>query len=158
MKLVFAAACILLFAALQAPTVMANKLQESQLKADLHYQRGNFKKAHKAYLKLAKQGDHYSQDRVSQMYTRGEGKSADLKQAYAWSVLAAESGEEQLLSNSDLLLQRTVDPVKAQSSAAKLKKKYGKHALEKKAAVMAAREKQRKSGSCTGTHLACSRG
>jgi len=158
MRFVFAAACVLLFAALQAPAVMANNLQENQLKADQYYQQGDFKKAHKAYLKLAKKGDHYSQDRVSQMYSKGEGKSVDLTQAYAWSVLAAESGEEQLLSNSDSLLQRTDDPAKAQKSAAKLKKKYGKQALEKKAAVMAAREKQRKSGSCTGTHLACSRG
>jgi len=158
MKYVVTAACILLFASLQAPVVMANNFQENQLKADQHYQQGDFKKAHKAYLKLAKKGDHYSQDRVSQMYTRGEGKSANLTHAYAWSVLAAESGDEHLLSNSDLLLQSTEDPAKAQSSAAKLKKKYGKQALEKKAAMMAAREKQRKSGSCTGTHLACSRG
>lgn len=153
MKFILTVACTLLFAALQAPAVMANDLQEYQLEADAHYEHGNFKKAHKAYLKLAKKGDHYSQDRVAQMYANGEGKSADLTQAYAWSVLAVESGEEQWMSNSDVLLQRADNPAKAQSSAEKLKKKYGKAALEKKAAQMARRDSQRRSGSCTGTRI-----
>lgn len=155
MRLVCSAVGILLFAAVQTPAVLANTLQENQAEADRHYQQGNFKKAHKSYLKLAKKGDHYSQGRISDMYANGEGKSASLTLAYAWSVLAAESGESQHVSNSDLLLQRTDDPARAQSSAAKLMKKFGKQAREKKAALMARRERQRRSGGCTGTRLGC---
>lgn len=158
MRFVFAAACIGLFSAVLAPAVMANTIQENQAKADQYYQHANFKKAHKVYLKLAKKGDHYSQDRISHMYANGEGKSANLTLAYAWSVLAAESGEAQLLNNSDVLLQLADDPVIAQNSAAKLKEKYGKQALETKAALIAKRERQRRSGSCTGTRLACQKG
>lgn len=158
MRFVFATVCILLFAAFHAPAVMAKTVQEDQARADQYYQQGNFKKAHKAYLKLAKTGDHYSQDRVAFMYANSEGKSADLTDAYAWSVLAAEGGEEHLLSDSDLLLQRIDNPAKAQKSATRLKKKYGKQALEKKAEMLARRARQRNSGSCTGTRLACSDG
>ena len=158
MRFVFAAACFGLFSAVLAPAVMANTIQENQAKADQYYQHANFKKAHKVYLKLAKKGDHYSQDRISHMYANGEGKSANLTLAYAWSVLAAESGKDQLVSNSGLLLKRTEDPAKAQNSAQQLKKKYGKQTLEKKAALIAKRERQRRSGSCTGTRLACQKG
>ena len=155
MKFLFIGACILLFAASLVPVAMASELQENQVKADLYYEKGNFSKAYKAYLKLAKKGDHYSQDRISYLFANGKGKSADINQAYAWSALAAESGDEQMMSNSDSLLQRADNPAKAQSSADKLIKKYGKKALELKAYKLAMRKEERKSGSCTGTHLQC---
>ena len=155
MKFLFIGACILLFAASLVPVAMASELQENQVKADLYYEKGNFSKAYKAYLKLAKKGDHYSQDRISYLFANGKGKSADINQAYAWSVLAAESGDEQMISNSDALLQRADNPAKAQSSADKLNKKYGKEALDLKADKLARREKERNSGRCTGTRLRC---
>ena len=155
MSFLFAGACVLLIAASYVPAVMANDLQEGQLKADQYYQQGDFNKAYKSYLKLAKKGDHYSQDRISHIFANGKGKSADINQAYAWSVLAAESGDEQMISNSDALLQRADNPAKAQSSADKLKKKYGKEALDLKADKLARREKERNSGRCTGTRLRC---
>ena len=154
----FAAVCVVLFVVFEAPTVMANEIQQIQAKADRYYQQGIFNKAYKNYLKLAKKGDHYSQDRISQMYVKGEGKSASLNQAYAWSVLAAESGEDQLVKNSIMLLQHTNDPAKAKVSAAKLKKKYGKQALDRKAALRAKHDNQRQSGRCTGTRLPCKAG
>jgi len=155
MKIVFVTAFILLAAVSYVPAVMAGTSQENQVKADKYYRQGNFNKAYKYYLQSAKKGDHYSQDRISSMYANGEGQSPDLTQAYAWSVLAAESGEENMMNSSEALLQRINDPARAQDSAEKLKEKYGKDVLEEKAETLARREKQRDSGSCTGTHLAC---
>ena len=155
MRLLIIGACIFLFAALHVPAVMADELQDNQAKADRYYQKGDFSKAYKSYLKLAKKGDHYSQERVSYMFANGEGKSTDFNQAYAWSALAAESGDEEMMSNSDSLLQSADNPAKVQKSADKLIKKYGKKALELKAYKLAKREEERKSGSCTGTHLQC---
>jgi len=91
MKSVFIAVCVLLFAALQAPVVLANGAKDIRDEADQYYQELNFKKAYKLYFKLAKAGDRYSQDRVSHMYAKGEGKTADMKEAYAWSYSFATS-------------------------------------------------------------------
>ena len=44
MKLVFVVACTVLFAALQAPCVLADEMQEYRSTADQYYQQGNFKK------------------------------------------------------------------------------------------------------------------
>ena len=155
MRFLFIGACILLFAASYMPAVAAGDLQVNQAKADRYYQQGNFNKAYKSYLKLAKKGDHYSQDRIAHMFANGDGKSANITNAYAWSTLAAESGEEQMVSHSESLLQRANDSVKALSAADKLMNKYGKQALETRAEMLAKREKERNSGSCTGTHLQC---
>ena len=158
MKSVFVMMCLMLSAVLLAPTLLASSLQDYRLDADQSYLEGNFKKAHKLYTKLAKFGDHYSQDRVAQMYAAGEGKNANLTEAYAWSVLAAEVGDAELIDHSSELLQRTDDKEQAQKRAAKLKKKYGEQALRTKAIRHAVRNNYKKSGACTGTHLACARG
>ena len=92
------------------------------------------------------------------MYAKGEGKTVDLTEAYAWSVLAAESGNEKLVTSSDELLLLTDDKTRAQKRATKLKKKYGKLALTKKALRQEERDSYRRSGSCTGSSLGCARG
>jgi TPR repeat protein len=158
MKFVFIAACLILLVAVQAPVAYAKEVQEYRTEADQYYLESNFKKAYKIYYKLAKTGDHYSQDRVSYMYANGEGKSVDLTEAYAWSVLAAEGGKEDWLSSSDELLLLTDDKPGAQERADKLKSKYGKDVLRMKAAKQAQRDNLKKSGVCTGTRLGCARG
>ena len=130
-------------------------MQEFRTEADQYYQQGNFKKAYKAYYKLAKTGDHYSQHLVSNMYANGEGKRVDLKKAYAWSVLAAEGGQEQWLTISDELLQRTKDQTKALDSARKLKEKYGKQALLAKSEKKGRDELYMLGSDCTGSRLPC---
>jgi TPR repeat protein len=146
---------------LQAPALLAAGIDELELKryeAEKYYTANDFKKAYKMYYKLAKVGDHYSQDRVSQMYANGEGKTTDLAEAYAWSVLAAESGSKDLRNHSDTLLEQNSNKVDAEKRATKLMKKYGEVALEKKAANRARKEKGKSSGTCTGSRLYCSRG
>ena len=153
--------CIALFAvlitALQAPCVLAGAAQDYRSEADQYYQQGNFKKAYKTYLKLAKTGDNYSQHQVSKMYADGEGKSANLTKAYAWSTLAAESGQEQWVNYSDELLHRTNDKDKALNSARKLKKKYGQEALKIKAERKGRDELYEAGSTCTGSKMGCRR-
>jgi len=145
----------MLFTIFQTPETYAKEMQESRTEANQHYLERDFKKAYKIYYKLAKSGYHYSQDKVSKMYANAEGKSLDLTEAYAWSVLAAESGEEEMVISSDELLQLTNDKTKAQKRAKKLKKKYGKVALNQKAAKKAKRDALKGSGPCTGSRITC---
>ena len=155
MKTLYIVVCAVLFAAIQAPCVLAKELQEYRSEADQYYQQGNFKKAYKSYYKLAKTGDHYSQHLVSEMYANGEGKTVDLTKAYAWSVLAAEGGDERLADNSEELLKRANDKNKALKSAEKLKKKYGKQVLEAKAERRGRDELYVAGSNCTGSRLPC---
>ena len=155
MKAIYIAVFAILFVALQAPCVLASQLQESRSEADQYYQQGDFKKAYKGYYKLAKTGDNYSQHRVSEIYANGEGKKIDLTKAYAWSALAAESGQEEWVSYSDELLQRTKDKDKALKYAGKLNKKYGQEAIKNKT------ERRRRDDifnvgtNCTGSRMSC---
>jgi TPR repeat protein len=147
--------CLLVLFALEANAVYAKEAQEYRAEADQYYAANNYRKAYKNYLKLAKQGDHYSQDRIAQMYANGEGKKVDLSEAYAWSVLAAESGTDEFTERRDELLQQTTDESAAQKKADKLMGKYGEAALAKKAASKERLRRNTKSGGCTGSRLDC---
>jgi len=157
MKTFIFTACVLVFAVAQTSDVVAKELTEYRAEADQYYDDGNYKKAYKGYLKIAKIGDQYSQHWVSHMYENGEGKSVDLEDAYAWSVLAAEGGDEKLVAHSAGLLEQIIDKAGAQKAAKKLMGKYGKQALEDKAAYLAKRDTGRRSGACTGSRLTCNR-
>lgn len=160
MRFVLAAAFAAIFAMSQSSFLLAAAIEELELKqseAEKFYTENDYKKAYKMYYKLAKAGDHYSQDRVSQMYVKGEGQTVDLTKAYAWSVLAAESRSQDLQDQSAALLEKNSDKTAAEKSATKLIKKYGKEALEKKAANQARTKKSESSGRCTGSRLRCSR-
>jgi len=156
MKTVLIASCLMLLAAVQAPEAFAKETQEYLAEADQYYLEKNYKQAYKIYYKLAKTGDHYSQVQVSNMYVNGEGKSIDLTVAYAWSALAAESGEDEMVNKSDLLLEQTDDKALAEKKAAKLKKKYGKVALDERAKKLERIRLNNTMGGCTGSRIGCS--
>jgi TPR repeat protein len=147
MKIGFISVFLMFFIALQAPVLLAGDTSKLRAEADQYYLGNNYKKAYRIYFKLAKTGDHYSQSRVAQMLTNGEGKSVDLTEAYAWSVLAEEGSKEVLTQSSDVLLQRTSDQSAAQKKALKLKQKYGQQALKEKALKRAQADAARRSGS-----------
>lgn len=155
MKFVVITMGVVLFVLLQTADAQARTLKEYQTEADQFYQAGNFKKAYKGYYKLAKIGDHYSQYWVSHMFENGEGKKTSMIDAYAWSMLAAESGREKLVNYSDAMLERVDNKAAAQKKANKLMKKYGREALDKKAEMLAKRDAGRRSGSCVGSRLTC---
>ena len=85
-----------------------------------------------------------------------KGKKVDLIEAYAWSVLAAESGVKGIVAKSDRLLQQTEDKPAAEKRASKLLHKYGKDALLAKAEKREMMKYNHKSGGCTGSKLGCS--
>lgn len=157
MKYFMFAACVLVFAIAQTSVVVAKELKQYRAEADQYYDDGNYKKAYKGYLKIAKIGDQYSQHWVSHMYENGEGKSADLEDAYAWSVLAAERGDEKLVARSEDLFAQIDDHAGATKAAKKLMGKYGKQALDDRAEAIAKRGTGRRSGACTGSRLTCNR-
>ena len=156
MKSAFVLVFVSLFFLLQTPTLLAGEIKDRRAQAAEYYAEHDFKKAYKTYFSLAKIGDHYSQNKVSQMYAAGEGVKADLVMAYAWSKLVAESGVEGMTEKSDMLLQKIDDKAKAEKKAEKLKKKYGKQALADKAASKAKYKASHAMGGCTGSKLGCS--
>ena len=157
MKSLILAMCVLFVAVAQTPAFAAKELKEYRDEADQYYAAGDYKKAYKGYLKVAKIGDHYSQHWVSYIYANGEGRKVDLETAYAWSALAAESGNEKLVKYSEELLDKNEDKDGALKKAKKLYAKYGKQALDDKAEALAKRDIGRRAGSCTGSRLKCSR-
>lgn len=155
MKIVLVTVCLMLFSALQTPVLLAKETKDYRLEADQLYLEHNFKKAYKIYYKLAKKGDHHSQAQLSQMYTEGEGKEADLTQAYAWSVLASEGGADEILEKSQSLLQQVNDKALAEKKAAKLMNQYGVAALAARKAKYERMKADHKGGGCTGRRLGC---
>ncbi len=147
MQISFVTVFLVFFIVLQSPILSAADSSELRVEAGQYYLERSFKKAYKIYFKLAKTGDHHSQGRVAHMFANGEGKSADLTEAYAWSVLAEEGGEKFLTETSDVLLQRTSDQSVAQKKALKLQGKYGQQALKEKALKRERADAARRSGS-----------
>jgi TPR repeat protein len=148
--------CIALFCALFASTAFAKEIVEQKEEAAQYYLEQNYKKAYKIYYKLAKMGDHQSQDQLAVMFARGEGKDIDFEKAYAWSVLAAEGGDDILTIQSEELLQQVDDKAGAENQASRLMKKYGRDALLDKAEKQEMRRLSRQMGGCTGSKRGCS--
>lgn len=146
---------IALFLSVQAGAVLAADWQEDQAQADQYYQAGDYSKAFKLYFDLAKIGVSHSQDMVSQMYEKGQGKRVSLEDAYAWSVLAAQRGAEEMENRRDGLLEQVKDKKSAQKKADKLMSKYGREALQAKAESKARLKQNTKMGGCTGSKLGC---
>lgn len=154
MNIRFLAVCALVFFAVNVDVVYAKTTQESRVEADQYYDQQNFKKAYKYYSKLAKKGDHHSQGQLARMLTQGEGREVDFTEAYAWSVLAAESGEDEWLDSSAMLLGQVSSKPKAEEKAAKLMRNYGEAALQEKHRK-AEKRLRLGAGSCTGSRVAC---
>ncbi len=148
--------CIALFFASFASTSFAKEILEYRGEAEQYYLEQNYKKAYKIYYKLAKMGDHRSQDQLAVMFARGEGKEVNYEEAYAWSVLAAEGGDDMLTIQSEELFVQASDKEKAENRASRLMKKYGKDALLEKAEKKEARRRSHEMGGCTGSRTGCS--
>ena len=153
MKTGFVTVLLLFSIVMQSSALFASNSSELRAEADQYYTENNFKKAHRIYYKLAKTGDHHSQGRVAHMFANGEGKSVDLTEAYAWSVLAEEGGEKYVTESSEDLLQRAGDKAAANKEAAKLLEKYGREALKEKALRRAEQDRARRSGNSMGSNL-----
>lgn len=151
--IIISVACIL--AALSPIQAMAKQAsyQTKQQQADQLYAKGNFTEARKQYLRLAKQGDSFSQYRVSYMYLQGQGHEEDIVEAFAWATLAAQNREEQLIEYRDAVARLV--PVDQQKKAMRkldyYMRKWGNRQLASDMITTTKRELQQCTGSRLGT-------
>jgi hypothetical protein len=112
------------------------------------YENDDFGKAYKAYLKLGKKGDVFSAYRVSYMMLKGQGTRENLIEAFAWAVVAAESGSSELTEYRDAVgaLIPVEDRKKAQQKVDYFLRRYGPDDNKP-----ASKERE----GCTGSRLSC---
>jgi TPR repeat protein len=119
--------------------------------AAAEFEQGDYKSAFKRYLKLAKDGDAFAQYRVSYMELMGLGTKADVVEAMAWAVVAAESGHEELIRYQNAVA--TVVPSnkrkKAQARTDYYLRRWGPDDDSRGGTLARASE-----GVCTGSRLA----
>ena len=68
-----------------------NRVQASQMAADLHEQRQNHAEAHRWHLHGAHLNDPGAQSRLAQIYEHGQGIAQNPAMAYTWAAVAAKS-------------------------------------------------------------------
>ena len=118
--------------------------------ASAFYNGGDYNAAYKRYLKLAKSGDAFAQYRVSYMELTGQGTRADVIDALAWAVVAAEHDIEELRDYRDAVaaMVPAKQRKKAQSKADYFVRRWGQEDDSGGAS------RSRSSGSdCTGSRL-----
>lgn len=149
-RLLLAVSAVTLFGASPALTA-ENADQRAAARADEAYAAGSYATALKQYLRLAKKGDPFSQYRSSYMHLKGEGVEPDYPIAFAWAVLAAESGDPQLASYLGEV--KALVPIdlrdEAQRQAEAYLREWGRVAL----AIEARRKVDRELRNCTGSRL-----
>ena len=119
--------------------------------ADAGYDQREYRKALASYMVLARKGDPFSQYRISYMHLQGEGVKVDYSEAFAWAVLAAESGDEKLGSYFEEVKRLVPDDQQdeAQSLAEDYMYRWGRMAL----AIEARRKADKQLRNCTGSRL-----
>lgn len=153
-KFFIVTACILAFVFAGSGALFAaqaSAYERAQQAADEAYAEGNFDKAYKRYLSLAKKGDSFSQYRVSYMSFQGQGVDQDWNEAFAWALLAAQGNNPDLVRYlAGLTREMPEDYATTATNKAKdYMDRWGIVALAEKAAKDAKRELR----SCTGSRL-----
>jgi TPR repeat protein len=69
------------------------------IRGDQECEKGNFEKAFKIFLDLAKGGKPSAMTRIANMYTCGEGVRCDYDKAIYWEKKAVDSGDRSALMN-----------------------------------------------------------
>lgn len=154
MKFRFSSITAMVFALVISPLSYAAQSEYDawQEDADRVYASGDYPKAYSKYLKLAKKGDSFSQYRVSYMNLEALGMNeADVVEAFAWAVLAAQSGQSELVKYRRAVAEMV--PENKQRKALRkvdfYMRRWGNIALAQDA-IVGAREQTR---DCTGSRL-----
>ena len=147
-------ACAILLAGFLPESARADidpGVARAQQHADRFYEAGEYRKAYRKYIELAKIGDSFSQYRVSYMHYSGEGQATDPVEAYAWAVLAAQNGNHDLVAYRDAIWDALpeADRHEAEDLAANYLNRWGNLAL----AEEAARKARQRLRDCTGSRL-----
>lgn len=148
---IFAALVSLAVAPLQAATIQKSSYVSKQQQADQLYANGKFSEALTNYLRLAKQGDSFSQYRVSYMYLQGQGRESDVVESFAWATLAAQNKADPLIEYRDTVA-RLVPKNQQKKAMRKLDyymRKWGNRQLASDMITKTQRELQ----DCTGSRL-----
>lgn len=149
--IIFVALICLAVAPLQANTARKSSYVSKQEQADQLYSKGNYSDAFRGYLALAKQGDSFSQYRVSYMYLEGQGHEPDIVEAWAWASLAAQNKADSLVDYRDTV-SRLVPQDQQKKALRKLEyymRKWGNRQLASDMITKTKRELQ----DCTGSRL-----
>jgi TPR repeat protein len=110
------------------------------------YASGDYKQAYKKYLKQGKNGDRFSQYRVSYMHLKGLGAKEDIIESLAWATLAAQNGQEDLSS-----YQKRVAALVPQDRRKKAQNKVDYYL--RRWGEEQEKEPRRPKGDCTGSRL-----
>jgi len=89
------------------------------------------------YRELARSGDKFSQYRLARMFDAGLGTERDPERAYAWAVIAAESGDETIDAYLEDLAVRvnadpSIDPVRLEARVTQMYDAYGSLGLARR--------------------------
>ena len=140
---------------LAVPQVMAAErltpYQQKQKDADAAFSLGDYKTAYSKYAQLARQGDKFSQYRLSYMNFQGQGVEADMAEAFAWAVLAAEGENPELIKYLGALAREVpvADEKRATLKAKQYLDRWGDLAIAEAARKNAISEIR----GCTGSRL-----
>ncbi|HKX57280.1 MAG TPA: SEL1-like repeat protein [Xanthomonadales bacterium] len=138
-------------APVQAKNSQKSAYVSKQEQADQQYASGKYHEALPNYLRLAKQGDSFSQYRVSYMYLQGQGRESDIVEAFAWATLAAQNKADPLIDYRDTVA-RLVPRDQQKKAMRKLDyymRKWGNRQLASDMITKTQRELQ----DCTGSRL-----
>jgi len=122
-----------------------------QEQADRLYDQSKYNDAFTLYLRLAKQGDSFSQYRVSYMYLLGQGHEEDILEAFAWSYLAAQRREDPLIDYRDTVARMV--PKELQPKAMRKLDYYMRKWGDRKLANDMITTTKRELRECTGSRL-----
>ena len=136
---------------LHANTSKKSSYVSKQEQADQLYASGKYNEALRLYLSLAKQGDSFSQYRVSYMYLEGQGHESDIVEAFAWSYLAAQNKADPLIDYRDTVAKMV--PGNKQPKAMRKVDYYMRKWGNRKLASDMITQTKRELNDCTGSRL-----
>jgi len=127
-------------------------LTKAQERADEHYKAERYERAYNMYHTLAEYGDKFSQYRVAFMHHYGRGVEKDLTKAFAWSYVAAESGDDAFVKYHRQVREQFASDqlIQAKQLAGQYLQDYGMYAQASRARSYISREMRKCSGSRTG--------
>jgi hypothetical protein len=138
---------IAIIVAISTPLTALSDFGEKQQQATLLYENGEFKSAYSQYRKLAREGDEFSQYRVSYMNLMGQGGKEDVIESLAWAVLAAQNQQENMVD-----YMQTVAGLVPENKRKKADKKIAQY-LRKWGNDIGSSSGQKSDYECTGTRL-----
>jgi TPR repeat protein len=126
-------------------------MEQMQQQADSAYAGGNYKQAFRLYDRLSEVGDSFATYRIATMYAKGLHFEQSQIEAYAWSYVAAQTGN-QAFKDYHLAIKNQLSQAELQSA----RERAGQLVVQRGAfsnAVASKRALDRALRSCTGSRV-----